>query len=96
LFDAAAMGVQEGINESRRQKAAERSAPLFGKGLGDEFREDFHDHFVKAASSSSWLKALRTEISREARQVSAQEVSQHPLLHVKVVYTFSGDKLSFS
>lgn len=91
IADEISKGINDTANEVRREQASKRSAPLQGRGLGTWFESSLQSSLTNALISSSWLQALPLEIHRENKPLSADELAQHPILDVRLIYNLSYD-----
>lgn len=81
----------EAANKHRRDKAAKMGAPLMRRGIDTSFRNDIQSSLSAALSSSPWLHTMPLEMTRENKQVMMAEVTQHPIVQIRLMYYLSYD-----
>ena len=92
LFNAMLSAGNKEANKERQLKADKMSVPLAGHGLGAEARRNLQSALAVAAAASPWLHCAPLEtITTTNQTVTVDEVSQHPVLQINVVYHLAID-----
>lgn len=81
----------ERANKRLQDQAAKMGAPLAGHGLGASVRNDFQSSLSAALGSSPWLHTTPLKMTGENKQVMAEEVNQHPVVQINLIYYLSCD-----
>ena len=91
IFNAILSAGTKEANKERQLKAEKLSLPLEGLGLGAEVRTNLQSALAVRSASSPWLHCAPLELTTTNQHVTLDEVRQHPVLQINVVYHLAID-----